>query len=138
MSITTRIAEHILKNKFQKGVSSKTYKHYGELNSNIIANTIQKYKFMKGVKGIRKNVNLICSYMYNGKTPSIIHNKQKNIISIKQFKGMTFKWKCPVDYNKICIAELNKDYLYIVVTARPKKRKTIWIKLGLILIFAEI
>ena len=60
---------------------------------------------MKDVKGIRKNVNLICSYMYNGKTPSIIHDKQKNIISIKQFKGMTFKWK--IIYNSMTIFTLS-------------------------------
>ena len=125
MRITTRIAEHIVKNKFQKDVSTKTYKHYGEIHSNIINNTIQKYKYMKGVKGIRKNVNLVASYHYGPykTSPPIIHDKQKNIISIKQFKGMTFKWKCPVDYNKICIAELNKDYLYIVVTVTTEEKK---------------
>ena len=125
MRITTRIAEHIVNNKFQKSVTTKTYKHYGEIHSNIIANTIQKYKFMKGIKSIRKNVNLIASYHYGAykTSPPIIHDKQKNIISIKQFKGMTFKWKCPVDYNKICIAELNRDYLYIVVTVTPEEKK---------------
>jgi len=125
MRVTTRIAQDVVQNKFQKGVSTKTYKGYGEIHSNIINNTIKKYKNIKKIKGIRKNVNLIASYNYGQyKTaPPIIHDKEKGIISIKQFKGMTFKWKCPVEYKKICIAELNKDYLYIVVTVSPKEKK---------------
>jgi len=125
MRTTKKIAIYVSKNQKQK-LSSKNFTKNNEfkvLNSNIISNTIQKYKFMKTIKKVRKNVNLICSYRYSGKNPSIIHDKEKDTISIKQLNNMVFKWKCPVDYEKICIAEINTKYLYI--TVQVKKENTL-------------
>ena len=123
MRTTKKIAIYVSKNQKQK-LTSKNFTKNNEfkvLNSNIITNTIQKYKFMKTIKKVRKNVNLICSYSYNKKSPpSIIHDKEKDTIAIKQLNNMVFKCKCPVEYEKICIAELNTKYLYITVQVKKE------------------
>ena len=92
MRTTKKIAIYVSKNQNQK-LSSKDFTKNNEfkvLNSNIINNTIQKYKNMKTIKEVKSNVNLICSYSYNKKSPpSIIHDKEKDTIAIKQLNNQT-------------------------------------------------
>ena len=122
LRVARRIAQWVVlpDNKTAR-ITTRRTKELGTIPSAISNQIIRKYKNNPKCHSVNpERVKLIVPSQHTGKYPAIRHDGQTlSIVPIK----LSIAWKCPVDYENICQAQVDANHVWITVNVSKEVKE---------------